>query len=136
MLQVGEVSRKLGINAQTIYFYERIGLIPSPQRSESGYRLFSEQDIERLLFIHRAKSLGLTLEEIRDILALKDGKKLTCQALHQRLLNKIKLIEKQMIQLQLLHEELLPLVEQCEVNLNHSDPTHECIVLNQGKNDE
>ncbi|MEA5539560.1 heavy metal-responsive transcriptional regulator [Limnoraphis robusta Tam1] len=136
MLQVGEVSRKLGINAQTIYFYERIGLIPSPQRSESGYRLFSEQDIERLLFIHRAKSLGLTLEEIKDILALKDGKKLTCQALHQRLINKIKQIEQQMIQLQMLHEELLPLVEQCEVNLNHPDPTHECIVLNTGQNNE
>jgi MerR family Zn(II)-responsive transcriptional regulator of zntA len=63
MFQVGEVSRRLGLNPQTLYFYERIGLIPSPQRTEAGYRLFSQQDMERLAFISRAKSLGLTLDE-------------------------------------------------------------------------
>lgn len=45
MLQVGEISRKLGLNPQTIYFYERIGLIPPAQRSESGYRLFTDQNV-------------------------------------------------------------------------------------------
>ncbi|MEN9205558.1 MAG: MerR family transcriptional regulator, partial [Thermostichales cyanobacterium DRC_bins_46] len=72
-LRIKEVAQHLGLNPQTIYFYERLGLLPNLQRSRSGYRLFSDQDVERLRFIKHAKHLGLTLEEIKDILTLKDG---------------------------------------------------------------
>ena len=58
------------INPQRLYFYERIGLIPPPQRTEAGYRLFSELDVDRLAFITRAKSLGLSLDDIKEILSL------------------------------------------------------------------
>jgi DNA-binding transcriptional MerR regulator len=85
MFQVGEISRRLDINPQTLYFYERIGLIPPPERTVAGYRLFSQQDVERLGFIVRAKSLGLSLDEIKDILVLKDDRSLTCQAVYERL---------------------------------------------------
>ncbi|HEY9660393.1 MAG TPA: heavy metal-responsive transcriptional regulator [Allocoleopsis sp.] len=129
MFQVGEVSRRLDINPQTLYFYERIGLIPSPQRTEAGYRLFSQQDVERLAFIVRAKSLGLTLDEIKDILALKDERSLTCCALHDRLSRKVQEIEDTIRQLQLLHDELVPLVERCSEHLQ--TPDRECIVLDQ-----
>lgn len=117
MFQVGEVSRLLDINPQTLYFYERIGLIPSPQRTEAGYRLFSQQDVERLTFITRAKSLGLSLDEIKDILALKDGRSLTCQAVYERLSKKVNEIEDTIRQLQILHNELTPLAQQCYANL-------------------
>ncbi len=72
MFQVGEVSRRLNLNPQTLYFYERIGLILPPQCTVAGYRLFSQQDMERLAFIVRAKSLGLSLDEIKNISALRD----------------------------------------------------------------
>ncbi len=131
MFQVGEVSRRLDLNPQTLYFYERIGLIPSPQRTEAGYRLFSQQDVDRLTFITRAKSLGLSLDEIKDILALKDGRLLTCQAVYERLSKKVSEIEDTIRRLQVLHDELTPLVKQCYANLQTTD--RECVVLDQSK---
>ncbi len=131
MFQVGEVAQKLGLNPQTLYFYERIGLIPIPQRNASGYRLYSPADVERLAFITRAKTLGLSLGEIQEILALKEGRSLTCQAVYQRLQQKTQAIQAQIQQLQSLHNELAPLLEQCAQNLDHPDPQHQCIVLEQ-----
>jgi DNA-binding transcriptional MerR regulator len=127
MFQVGEVSRRLDLNPQTIYFYERIGLIPSPRRTEAGYRLFSQQDIERLAFIVRAKSLGFSLEEIKEILELKSGNLLTCEAVYNRLDRKVRDIDENIRQLQALRDELMPLVRQCCENLHISD--RECTVL-------
>lgn len=127
MFQVGEVSRTLGINPQTLYFYERIGLIPPPERTAAGYRLFSQSDIERLAFIVQVKTLGLSLDEIKDIVALKDGRSLTCQAVHERLCKKLNEIEQQIQQLQALHNQLTLLVKYCAQNLEVTD--RECIVL-------
>jgi DNA-binding transcriptional MerR regulator len=135
MFQLGEVSHRLGLNPQTLYFYERIGLIPPPQRSEAGYRLFSQSDVDRLTFITRAKSLGLSLDEIKDILSLKSGQELTCKALHERLSKKVQDIEEKIRQLQSLQNELVPLLEQCQTNFNHPDPTHQCVALEQGSKD-
>ncbi|VXD23229.1 heavy metal-responsive transcriptional regulator [Planktothrix paucivesiculata] len=131
MFQIGAVSRSLGLNPQTVYFYERIGLIPPPSRTEAGYRLFSQQDLERLAFIVRAKSLGLSLEEIKEILALKDGQLLTCSEVQNRLLNKLKAIEENIRQLQALREELLPLVARCDRNLDLNHPEKQCVVLEE-----
>jgi DNA-binding transcriptional MerR regulator len=115
MLQVSEVSRKLGVNPQTLYFYERIGLIPSPNRTESGYRLYADRDLERLTFIARAKSLGLTLEEIGEILALKDKKGMDCcYNVRDRLKAKVEHIQQTITQLQALHDELIPLIAECD----------------------
>ncbi|MBL1177022.1 heavy metal-responsive transcriptional regulator [Pantanalinema sp. GBBB05] len=129
MFQVGEVSRRLDLNPQTLYFYERIGLIPSPQRTETGYRLFSQQDLERLTFIVRAKSLGLTLDEIKDILVLKDERSLTCGAVHARLSRKVQEIEATIHQLQVLHDELMILLQRCSEQLQ--TPDKECVVFEQ-----
>jgi len=131
MFQVGEVSRRLGVNPQTLYFYERIGLIPSPQRTKAGYRIFSEEDVERLAFIVRCKSLGLTLDEIKEILALKNGRSLTCQAVHDRLNQKVEDIEDKIRHLQTLRSELLPLIERCQTNLDPLNTDRQCIVLEE-----
>ncbi len=125
-LKISEVSHQLGINPQTLYFYERIGLIPSPRRTKSGSRLYSEEDVERLSFILRVKSLGLKLEEIKEVLALKEGESLTCQAVYERLQQKITEIDQKINRYAQLREELLPLLKQCEANL---DQDRECIVL-------
>ena len=128
MLKISEVSRQLGINPQTLYFYERIGLIPPPQRSKAGYRLYRQEDIERLSFILRVKSLGLTLEEIKEILALKEGESLTCQAVYERLQQKIAEIDQKIQRYSQLRAELIPLLKQSEANL---DQNRECIVFDQ-----
>lgn len=131
MFQVGEVSHRLGLNPQTLYFYERIGLILSPQRTDAGYRLYRQEDVERLAFITHAKSLGLTLDEIKDILILKDERSLTCKAVYERLSRKVQSIQETIHKLQTLHDELIPLLEQCRTNLDHADPTHQCVVLEE-----
>ena len=105
MLQVGEVAHKLGLNPQTLYFYERIGLIATPQRTEAGYRLFSEADVNRLIFISRAKALGLSLDEIKEILTLRDEKGLTCQVVHEYLLQKVQRLNEQIRGLQGLKDQ-------------------------------
>ncbi|AFZ44709.1 transcriptional regulator, MerR family [Halothece sp. PCC 7418] len=125
-LKISEVSHQLGVNPQTLYFYERIGLIPSPQRTKSGFRLYNEEDIERLSFILRVKSLGLTLEEIKEILALKEGESLTCQAVYERLQQKITEIDRKINRYSQLRAELVPLLKHCEAYL---DQDRECIAL-------
>ncbi|PZD73632.1 Mercuric resistance operon regulatory protein [Acaryochloris thomasi RCC1774] len=125
-MRVSEVARQFDLNAQTLYFYERIGLIPSPSRNASGYRIFAEQDIERLSLIERAKALGLTLDEIKEILQLQEGQGLTCGEVHQRLLKKLQQIETTIAQLQKLREELLPLVQRCETAISQQQIATDC----------
>lgn len=71
-LRIGEVVRRTGLSAKTIRYYEQIGLIPGPKRTESwgasdGYRLFQEQDVRRLEFIREARKLDLSLKEIQQL---------------------------------------------------------------------
>lgn len=129
MLKIGQVAQKLGLNPQTLYFYERIGLIKSPQRTEAGYRMYDQEDIERLSFITRAKALGLTLEEIKDLLSLQSGENLYCGEVYNRLLKKMQQIEAQIGQLQALKAELLPLLERCRVNAELNGKNSQCVVL-------
>lgn len=129
MLQVGQAARHLGVNPQTLYFYERIGLIPPPARGESGYRLYGTDDLDRLAFIVRAKRLGLSLEEIRDFLALKAGEALSCQAVRDRLLAKVRHLETEIQQRQQLRDELLPLLDRCQAQIDAGADAARCIVL-------
>jgi DNA-binding transcriptional MerR regulator len=64
---IGELAGELKLNPKTIRYYEEVGLLPNPKRSESGYRLYSRYEIERLRLISRAKLLGLSLDEIKEI---------------------------------------------------------------------
>jgi DNA-binding transcriptional MerR regulator len=72
-LQISEVARRSGFSSATLRYYEDIGLLPAPDRTAAGYRSYSERDLARLGFISRAKQLGCSLEEIRDLVDLWDG---------------------------------------------------------------
>lgn len=72
-LRISELAQRVAVSASTVRYYERIGLVPPPQRSASGYRLYGADAEARLLFITRGKRLGLSLEEIADLLAIWDG---------------------------------------------------------------
>ena len=67
MLKIGEVSKRSGIGIEALRFYEKSGLLDSPARTESGYRVYGEEVLERLSFIKRAQALGFSLDEIRRI---------------------------------------------------------------------
>ncbi|MBE9109218.1 heavy metal-responsive transcriptional regulator [Nodosilinea sp. LEGE 07298] len=129
MFQVGEVSQRLGLNPQTLYFYERIGLMPSPQRTAAGYRLYDQPALDRLTFITQAKALGLSLDDIKDLLALQDGQQLSCQQVHSRLLKKVEHIDETIAKLQTLRAQLAPLLDQCQAGTAAAQPGQQCVVF-------
>lgn len=131
MFQVGEVSRRLGLNPQTLYFYERIGLMPSPKRTAAGYRLYEQTDLDRLSFITQAKALGLSLDDIKDLLMLQDGQQLSCQEVYDRLLKKVQHIDDMVNQLQTLKAQLTPLLDQCQRSLAQTSTGQQCVVFQQ-----
>ena len=131
MLQVGDVSRLLGLNPQTLYFYERIGLMPSPKRTKAGYRLYDENDLKRLSFITHTKALGLSLDEIKELLTLQDGQMLSCQEVYNRLLKKVQHIDENIHKLQALRTELMPLLNQCRQGLEQSEIGKQCVVFQE-----
>ena len=84
-LTIGELAAELQLDPKTIRYYEEVGLLPEPRRSESGYRLYSRYETERLRLVKRAKLLGLSLAEIKEIVEYAiDGR---CNALECHLLS-------------------------------------------------
>ena len=77
-LLIGSVSSRSGVPIETIRYYERMGIMPDPDRSEGGQRLYNSGQLRRLSFIKRCRDLGFSLKEIRDLLALVEGGQHTC----------------------------------------------------------
>jgi MerR family transcriptional regulator, copper efflux regulator len=77
-LKVGMVAKAAGVGVQTLHYYERLGLLPKPQRSPANYRLYAPQAIRRVKFIKKAQAIGLTLEETKQILDLKEHGRAPC----------------------------------------------------------
>lgn len=106
-LKIGEVASASGLPVKTIRYYEEIGLLtPTVGRSESGYRLFDEQVLNRLAFIKRAQALGLSLSEIQQILGVHDQGQLPCGEVKQHLEAKVEAINAQIEALETLKAEL------------------------------
>jgi len=78
LVQIGEVAETLGINPKTIRYYEEIELIPEAPRNSAGYRLYARDDFDRLSFILRARSLDFSLDDIGEILALREDGEAPC----------------------------------------------------------
>jgi DNA-binding transcriptional MerR regulator len=107
LLKIGEVAASSGLPVKTIRYYEEIGLLtPTVERSSSGYRLFDAQVLNRLAFIKRAQSLGLSLSEIQVILNVHDQGQLPCGEVKQHLEAKVEAIAQQIESLETLKAEL------------------------------
>ena len=78
-LHIGELAQTSGVPAKTIRFYEEIDLLPPAQRAENGYRLYDAEDVQRLRFIRNARSLGFTLDDLKEVLALRDQGDAPCR---------------------------------------------------------
>ena len=79
---IGTLSGRSRVNIETIRYYERCGLLPKPERSAGGYRLYRSIDADRLCFIRRARALGFSLDEVRRLLDLADQKSRSCRRVH------------------------------------------------------
>lgn len=112
-LTVGQVARKAGVGVETLRFYERQGLLEEPARKASGYRQYPADVVERLRFIRRAKELGFSLKEIKELLALRVDPETTCGEVKRRAQAKIADVEEKIQVLQRIKTALVKLTALC-----------------------
>ena len=93
-MRIGELAKKLGINPKTLRYWEEIGLLPSPLRNSSGYRVYTEEHLKLCEFILKAKSVGFKLEEIREIISLRSSGRTPCGCVEERIKEKIEEIDR------------------------------------------
>lgn len=114
-MKISQAAATSGCHLETIRYYERIGLLPSPERTASGYRAYTAGDIERLRFIARGRDLGFSLEEIRSLLQLSEGDgRLSCSDVDRVARAHLTDIQARMADLQRMAGELERVIDQCE----------------------
>jgi MerR family mercuric resistance operon transcriptional regulator len=113
-LTIGHLAKDAGVNVETVRYYERRGLLPSPPRSVSGYRLFLTEALRRLRFIRRAQELGFSLGEIRELLLLRVSRATTSGNIRARAASKIADIEAKIKTLDSMKKTLRKLTTVCD----------------------
>ena len=124
-LTIGELAESAHVNRETVRYYERRRLLPRPSRSVSGYRVFADDAVQRLRFIRHAQGLGFSLNEIRELLALRVKAVDTCDRVRERALAKIADIERKIGALQQMRRVLCELESACA----RQRKTDECPIL-------
>ena len=112
-MKIGEVATASGCPLETIRSYERIGLLPPPERTASGYRAYSASDVQRVSFITRGRDLGFSLDEIRSLLRLTEDPDLSCEGADQLAQHHLAEIGERIAQLQGMARELERTIKAC-----------------------
>jgi len=130
-IQIGAAARRTGLSVDAIRFYERQRLVRSRVRTEGGFRLFENEDVEALQFIKSAQQLGFSLQEIRDLLALRHDQAEACPRVHRMLETKLTDVREKIASLRRLETELQAALEKCTAALAETcpDSTPTCPVL-------
>jgi Cu(I)-responsive transcriptional regulator len=113
-LTIGEVARATGTQAETIRYYERIGLLPAPPRTAARYRIYGRSDVNRLAFVKRSRDLGFTIEEVRVLLALAQEVDRNCNEVDAIARRHLTDVEGKIADLQRLASELRNVIGQCQ----------------------
>ena len=108
-MTIGHVAKLSGVGVETIRFYEREGLLNKPKRKESGYRLFEAEVVSRIKFIKRAKQLGFSLREIRELLSLRVDSRVSATEVKKRVDSKIEQIDRRIYDLKKVRNALAQL---------------------------
>lgn len=116
-MKIGELSRATGTNIETIRYYERIGLLPAPDRTAANYRSYGSAHRSRLSFVRHSRELGFTIEEIRSLLDLSDDPARDCGEADRIATRHLEQVEEKIAQLGLLRDELTRIVGRCRGGL-------------------
>lgn len=111
-LTVSKLARQVGTSSDTLRYYERIGLLPEPERSPSGYRLYGDEAVERVRFIKRAQRFGLRLEEIGELLSIRERGLCPCGRTKRMLEARVSELTEEMAALQRLRDDIQEMVEE------------------------
>lgn len=112
-MKIGVLARETQTKVVTIRYYEKVGLLPRPPRSDANYRRYDEEALERLRFIRRCRTLGFTLEQVRDLLALKSEAGRPCVAVDRMTAAHLAEVERKIADLTALAAELRRLAASC-----------------------
>jgi len=123
---VGQLAKEAGMNVETIRYYEKQKLLPKPRRKESRYRVYDSDDLKRLLFIKRAKELGFTLKEIKELMDLRIESTATCGDVKHMAQHKLQDVDNRIIDLKKIRSVLVKLIDQC---VNEEVSSDECPIL-------
>ncbi len=111
--RIGDVTKQLGLSADTLRYYEKIKLLPRVARTESGIRMYDDKDISRLKFIQRAQRMNFSLAEIADLLSMRTDPQHARDDVRQLTADKLNDIEAQLNDLKILRNELTLLLNLC-----------------------
>lgn len=123
-LNIGEAAKASGVTAKMIRHYEAIGLLPPARRTEAGYRLYGEQDVRMLQFIHRGRALGFSLEQIANLLALWRDKGRASADVRRLAREHIGELERKIGEMEAMRRTLETLAHSC-----HGDQRSDCPIL-------
>jgi Hg(II)-responsive transcriptional regulator len=112
-MKIGQLARQAGVPIDTVRYYERHGLLPEPVRELSGYRSYQASDVDRLQFVRRAKALGFTLVEIRELLSLSDHRDEDMAELRAAAAGKLADIDRKLAELTRMRAGLQTLLKAC-----------------------
>lgn len=126
-LQIGELARRTGCNVETIRYYEKVGMLAPPMRTEGGYRLYRADDVRRLSFIRRARELGFLPEEVRAMLRLSDEQTQPCAEVKEVAMSHLADVRSKIADLRTMEAALEILVAKCEAGLSSSCPLIETL---------
>jgi MerR family mercuric resistance operon transcriptional regulator len=124
LITIGKLSEKTGVNIETVRYYEKIGLIPKPYRSEGGNRLYNMEQAKRLAFIKRCRELGFPLDTIREFLKLVDEKNLTCAEIADISQHHLEDIRAKIRDLKKIESHMKDMLSQC-----NKDKTPDCAFI-------
>lgn len=127
VMKIGQVVRRTGLTVDAIRFYEREGLLPERRRTEGGYRIFDQGDIQRLAFIVKAQELGFSLREIRELLLLRSSTLHACSEVQTLLERKLVGVREKIQDLSALEDSLQSALRKCRRELKRAGKDHaEC----------
>ncbi len=131
-LQIGQVARETGLTVDAIRFYEKQHLLNRAPRTEGGFRLFGARDVEHIRFIQRARELGFSLNEIRELLILQNTNSAACSHMRDLLQAKWSAVRDKISELQKLETQLAADLKKCERAVRKGELGHDyCPVLRE-----
>jgi Cd(II)/Pb(II)-responsive transcriptional regulator len=120
-MKIGELAQATDTPVETIRFYEKEGLLPTPARTESNYRIYGPEHVERLMFIRRCRSLDMALDEIRALLRFKESPQENCGGVGELLEDHLGHVAQRIRELRALEKQLKGLLEQCSTTAASGD---------------